>query len=77
MNPTDVLQYIELNLGASLQVLELDANDIISINAGDEPFEYEIPNGYIPWRKSFIPLSCNSYHQIKHHIALFIIILYA
>jgi len=31
MNPTDVLQYIELNLGASLQVLELDANDIMSV----------------------------------------------
>ena len=31
MNPTDVLQYIELNLGASLQVLELDSNDIMSV----------------------------------------------
>ena len=31
MNPTDVLQYIELNLGASLQVLELDANEIMEV----------------------------------------------
>lgn len=30
-NPTIVLQFIELNLGASLQVLELDANDIMEI----------------------------------------------
>lgn len=31
LNPTEVLQYIELNLGASLQVLELDANEIMDV----------------------------------------------
>lgn len=31
LNPTTVLQYIEMNLGASLQVLELDANQIMDV----------------------------------------------
>ena len=30
-NPTDVIQYIELNLGASIQVLELSNEDIMSV----------------------------------------------
>lgn len=30
-NPTDVLQYIQLNLGASLQVLEISEEDIMNI----------------------------------------------
>jgi hypothetical protein len=31
MNPTDVLQYIELNLGASIQVLELSPDEIMEV----------------------------------------------
>jgi len=31
MNPSMVLQYIELNLGASIQVLEIDTDDIMEI----------------------------------------------
>lgn len=31
LNPTDLLQYIELNLGASIQILELTPNEIMDV----------------------------------------------
>lgn len=55
MNPTDVLQYIELNLGASLQVLELDAYEIMDV----------VRTQTIPTFSSYYP----NYEYLTIHVA--------
>ena len=33
-------------------------NDTISLNFGEKPFRYNLPQGYLPWKSALVPISC-------------------